>query len=362
MRQRGSETSEQAKSGYIYLSQCFQGCSLRNRKKEFADLQRHRLCRENPGLCHLRHSLTGKGRASEGLRRKQDGSRPSVAVSSSARILPQCQLSHVQRCRACQAFNRDQNENGWAPLQEEGPVGASEAHRNVRTSLSSERLGKVQHWLEQTWEERPPEPDCRRLPKQRTQRPELCPAYGGQKERETWSRDAGDDRRVDSTVDTRHRWRSHPGENCQAPARMVPRGDASPSPATCTCLFCEQQRPRATLVSGKNQRDPSVAEVAVLLQAEKRVPRIVEAFERRTRWEAKMAQEEQAFMPTGRREMDKPTRGHRRSSSAVAHRAHGREEEERGHHRESRARVPRGKAATQPRRCPSFIDRLRGIH
>ncbi|XP_042321535.1 uncharacterized protein LOC121929737 [Sceloporus undulatus] len=361
---------------------------------------------QDAGLWHPWHSLTGKGRALEGPLSKQEGSRPSTTVSSSARILPRCRISHVQRCRACQAFNQNQPtppyENCWTTLQEEDQGGLSDPHQKERTPPSSfrqqisDRLSKVQHWLEQTPVERPRGPDHWRQQRHSIRHqlnPEAqawCPVYApqGLKEGDLWGRagDARASRRLDPVAETRHVWETHLGEtpHCHQPvAQILPCEDASTSPATCTCLFCEEQRPGTRLVTDKTRPDPSAAEVSLRLQSENRISRIVEAFERRTLREAKMAEQERAFESTRQRDLERrevekrrgrgpkagrdPKRGHC-SSSTRAHKSHPKEkngeekEEERKKHGESRTwEDPKGKESLRARKRPSFMDRLRGI-
>ncbi|KAH0617301.1 hypothetical protein JD844_015338 [Phrynosoma platyrhinos] len=293
----------------------------------------HVVC-QGTGLWHPWHSLTGKGRASEGPLSKQEGSRPSTTMSSSARILPRCRISHVQRCRACQAFNQNQPaspyENCWTTLQEEDQGVLSDPLQKERTPPSSarqqisDRLSTVQHWLERTPVERPPGPDPWRRQRHSVQRT---------------------------------------------------------SPATCACLFCEEQRPRTRLVTGKTRPDPSADEVSHQLPEENRISGIVEAFERWTLQEAKMAEQERAFESERQRDLERrkaekrrgrgpkagrdPKRDHR-SSSTKAHKSHSKkkneEEEDRKKHGESRTREdPKGKEGLWVRKRPSFMDRLRGI-
>lgn len=162
----------------------------------------------------------------------------------------------------------------------------------------------------------------------------------------------------------------------QPVARILACDDGRRSPATCSCLFCERQRPRATSGAGRKGPDPSAEEVAVQLQAENRVPRIVEAFERRSLREAKRAAWERAFQPTRQREPErraktaKPQgearRGHPQSSGK-ARRPHAQEapreearpsttppEDPRRKHRQRREGLVAGKR-------PSFVSRLRGL-
>lgn len=118
----------------------------------------------DPGACYSQclRTLTGKGEAPT---RRQEGSRISTPVTNSTRILPQCQISHLQSCRACQAFNQGL-PGGKETLfenccrgQEGARDGGSAAGRKRRTGSSSQRpdqLSKVQQWLEQSPGEQPP--------------------------------------------------------------------------------------------------------------------------------------------------------------------------------------------------------------
>ncbi|XP_042309978.1 uncharacterized protein LOC121923527 [Sceloporus undulatus] len=313
---------------------------------------------------HLQQNLGGKRWASEGLLWKREGSGPSTAVSSSARILPQCRISHIQRCHACQAFNQDQPpvpyENCWTPLREEDHGSMADCQEKEPAAPSSrqqvsDRLSKVQRWLEQTPVERPPGPDLLRHRNQRPDIPGWCHDYTSlnQKDGDLWAREIRNCRRPGAAAEMRPRWTRHQGENHnhhhhhQPSVQILPCDDGSISPPTCNCLFCEQQRPRAQLVSGKVQPDLSVEEVAQRLQAENRISRIVEAFERRTLREAKRMEKRGGRVTAT---VSEPKRV-QRSSSAKAHKSHLSAKER---HEEGRT--------MQPRKRHSFMDRLRGIH
>lgn len=113
-------------------------------------------------------------------------------------------------------------------------------------------------------------------------------------------------------------------------------------------------------MSGKEGPDLSAEQVAARLQAENRVPRIVEAFERRSLREAKMAEREKALhealqqdlerkrrAPTSQRE---PRRGGPASGPPKAQASQEKQQEEHPRHRKEGETV--GKQ-------PSFLDRLR---
>ncbi|XP_025028587.1 uncharacterized protein LOC112541799 [Python bivittatus] len=394
----------------------------------------------DPHLRHPRHRAEGKGEASEGLLRRQEGSGPSTNVGSSARILPQCRISHVRHCRACQAFNQDGpagKHRVWAPLQEEEGAGGSVPPRKDRTQPPGQqqvpdRISKVQRWLEKTPLGPQPAPlwqqQKHRIPNlasPEAQRP--LPAYGSPAQREggPWSQAlgaAGDHqsrgvpaearllRRSETMVESvRVRLRGfhrvllfvdasagplpacpaqwllpsprrspllaaparHPATSppfpTQPAARIVSCDDASTSPATCSCLFCERQRPRAQLVAGQDEPDPSAEAVAARLQAENRVPRIVEAFERRSLREAKIAERERARARRAAPQRDserkrqapasrcKPRRGPPGSGPGEARAPHPKKQEEQPRHRPGARKE--GEAA---RRQPGLLDRLRG--
>ncbi|XP_078249225.1 uncharacterized protein LOC144589121 [Pogona vitticeps] len=315
----------------------------------------------NPHLRHLQPNTAGRGEHSGGLLSKH---RPSPAVYGSARILPQCRISHVQRCTACQAFNRDLPApygNCWAPRKEEGQGGASAPHRVPRTGPSSlhpvsDRLSKVQQWLEQTLADAPPGHP----------RPQPHGAWGSPdlKEGARWGRakDAGDWRGQEPPAESRHR-RKSPPEEPQPAARILACDERSTSPATCSCLYCEQQRPRARLVSGKMRADPSAEEVAVQLQAENRIPRIVEAFERRS----SRAQQDRAFGSARPREPEKrgrskKTHGDARQGRWASSTTAQKSSSEQGLHESPRTRDHRGMEGQRLQKQPSFLDRLRGLH
>ncbi|XP_053251666.1 uncharacterized protein LOC128417266 [Podarcis raffonei] len=351
----------------------------------------------HPHGCHpcprpLRHCLTGKGGAPERIYWRQESSRPSTAVSSSARILPRCRISHVQSCTACQAFNRDTpagmetlQESGWSLPEGKERAGLSAPRQRERTGPPCrrqvpDRFLKVQQWLEETPAEDPPS-----HPRQQGRgaghrgSPGTLgwpPAYGSldQKERDSWG-EAGGCPSLDPTADIRHRMKSHQEEDPTHQASGLHTcDDASTSPATCSCLFCEQQRPRATLVSGKKKPDPSAEEVAVQLQAENRIPRIVEAFERRSLREAKIVEREKAYLSARQRELEKRARaskargnarrGHHQASGTKARKSHAKEEEQMPCEEPRPRAVPEGPPKRHQARertaKPSFMDRLRG--
>ncbi|KAM6454180.1 uncharacterized protein PHA67_013529 [Liasis olivaceus] len=341
----------------------------------------------DPHLRRPRHRAEGKGEASEGLLRRQEGSGPSTNVGSSARILPQCRISHIQRCRACQAFNQDGpagKHRTWAPLQEEEGAGASVPPRKDRTQPPGQqqvpdRISKVQRWLEQT----PLGPQPAPLRQQQKHRiPNLAspeaqrqlPAYGSPAQREggPWSQAlgaAGDHRSWGVPAEARLLRRSHHEESPKhlPAARILSCDDASPSPATCSCLFCERQRPRAQLLAAQDGPDPSAEEVAARLQAENRVPRIVEAFERRSLREAKIAERARARARQAAPQRDlerkrqapasrgEPRRGPPGSGPGEARAPHPKKQEEQPRHRPGARKE--GEAA---RRQPGLLDRLRG--
>ncbi|XP_070605413.1 uncharacterized protein [Erythrolamprus reginae] len=326
------------------------------------------------------HRAAGKGQASDGLSHPQEGSRLSTSASSSARILPQCRISHIQRCRACQAFNQDKpaGKGGvWAPLQEEeGGTSTSLSPQKDRTQPHGQpqvpdRIAKVQRWLEQTPLDSQPAPH-RSQEKHRTAnraRPGTQgqrPLYGcaAQRQGETRTPEvAGDHQNRGVPAEARRPRKSRHGEHPKHPpaAHLLPFDDASTSPATCSCLFCERQRPHGQLVSGKEGPDLSAEQVAARLQAENRVPRIVEAFERRSLREAKIAEREKALQAALQQD---PERKRRVPAS------HG--EPKRGAPASGPPKAPasqeKKKAEEPPRRRkegetvrkqPSFLDRLR---
>ncbi|KAJ6661455.1 hypothetical protein lerEdw1_014364 [Lerista edwardsae] len=255
----------------------------------------------DPGACHSQclRTLTGKGEAPP---HAQEGSRLSTPVTHSTRILPQCQISHLQSCRACQAFNQVLPAGQESPLENgcRGQEGARDGgSRKRRTGSSSQRpdqLSKVQQWLEQTPVEQPPA-------RPRPQRHKGAHRSLDLAERDSWDRDGT----PESPAEARRRRRTHREENPnhQPVARILACDDARRSPAACSCLFCERQRPRAKPGAGRKGPDPSAEEVAVQLQAENRVPRIVEAFERRSLREARRAEWERAFQPARPREPER---------------------------------------------------------
>ncbi|KAL8181462.1 UNVERIFIED_CONTAM: hypothetical protein K2H54_002636 [Gekko kuhli] len=329
---------------------------------------------------------------SRGPEERQGGRRPSTAASSSARILPQCRISHVQSCGACQAFNRELPagtetfyEECWSrSCPEDGDGGT----RKKRTGTSSQRrLSKVQQWLAQTPVEEPPGP-----PKAEKQAgvvlespraPRRCTACGslGPKEGDPWGRagDGGDRWSPEDQADPRHGRKPHkarrPGH--QPVARIVTCDDTSASPAECSCLFCERQKARAGAIpanrEGKKGMDPSAQEVAVQLQAENRLPRIVEAFERRSLREAKMAERDRAYQSSRHRDPEKRARvaksrgdgkpGHPPQGRPKARKSRSKEEpeEEPGSGPEGCPKHSHGKGQPVGKR-PSFLDRLRGLY
>ncbi|XP_053098650.1 uncharacterized protein LOC128322012 [Hemicordylus capensis] len=356
-----------------------------------------------PGACCgqcLGPGLVGKGEASPAaLPRRPEGSRPSTSVSSSARILPQCRIAHVQSCRACQVFNQDppagreealcyedSSGGGPPPRQEGGRDGLPAARRKGRTGASSQRplpdrLSKVQQWLEQTPVERPagltPPQKLEGTRLAASDRPGRGAAYGRlhPKEGDAWDS-------LEPPAEARHTRKTHRGRNPnqQPVARILACDDTSTSPATCSCLYCEHQRPCAQ--PGKQGPDPSPEEVAVQLQAENRVPRIVEAFERRSLREAKRAERERAFQSARQREPERKARAakvprdarpdHPPASSGRARKPPSPEElRERprprtvskgaGGRRETHRRRKEGEAGLPAGKRPSFMDRLRGF-
>lgn len=136
------------------------------------------------------HHPLGKGEAAAGPLWRQEDSSPSTAVGSSARILPQCRVIHIQSCRACQEFNQEQPagqealyENGWMPLCQEDQGGRTSAHHKGRKGSSSQqqlpdRLSKVQQWLEQTPVQEPPLQNREATHLACTEAPGWCPVYG----------------------------------------------------------------------------------------------------------------------------------------------------------------------------------------
>lgn len=113
-------------------------------------------------------------------------------------------------------------------------------------------------------------------------------------------------------------------------------------------------------MSGKEGPDLSAEQVAARLQAENRVPRIVEAFERRSLREAKIAEREKALhdalqqglerkrrAPMSQRE---PRQGTPASGPPKAQASQEKKQEEARQHRKEGETV---------RKQPSFLDRLR---
>ncbi|XP_077209621.1 uncharacterized protein LOC143845253 [Paroedura picta] len=318
---------------------------------------------------------------------RQDGRRPSSSVSSSARILPQCRISHVQSCGACQAFNRELPaekeafyEDHWPPWHgEDGDRGPG---RNRRGASSQQRLAKVQQWLEQTPVDEP-------LKAERDLASPPGPGRGGAsssrqpKEGPPWGRagDAGAPCSGENRAEPRHRRKPHkarsPGR--QPVARIVPCNDTSPSPAECSCLFCERQKARAKRTPAKREgqkgTDPSAQEVAVQLQAEDRVPRIVEAFERRSLREAKRAERDRPLQPSRHKDSEKRARAAKgRGDGKQGHPPQGGPKARKSRSKEEPEGAPRpaagpegdlehsqGKGQPVGRR-PSFLDRLRGLY
>lgn len=182
------------------------------------------------------HRAVGKGQASDGLSRQQEGSRLSTSASSSARILPQCRISHIQRCQACQAFNQDKpvGKGGtWAPLQEEegGSTSLSPHKNGVRPPGQPQvpdRIAKVQRWLEETpldshsaphrWHEKHRTPK-RAGPGSRGQRPVYgCPA---QRQGEARAPEAtGDHQSRGVPAEARHPRKSRHEESPKHPVRV----------------------------------------------------------------------------------------------------------------------------------------------
>ncbi|KAH0625528.1 hypothetical protein JD844_015074 [Phrynosoma platyrhinos] len=289
---------------------------------------------------HLWQNLGGKRQGSEGFLWKREGSGHSTAVSGSTRILPRCQINHVQHCQACQAYNRDQPsvpyENCWSPLSEEDHAGGADRQDKQPEAPSSrqqvsDRLSKVQRWLEQTSAE--PDPlNMRVQPPAVPGTPGWCHACAStnQKDEDLWGREGvvRDCWRSGTAAEMRPRQTRHLGENHhhhrQPSMWILPCDDTSTSPSTCNCPFCERQRPRAQLVSSNVQPDLSANEVARRLQAENRIAQIVEAFERRTLREAKRTEKRGGRVTTV---VSEAKRGQRSRSTAKAHKSHPTEKE-----------------------------------
>lgn len=168
-------------------------------------------CGQSP-MTHKRH-LSGKGEASEGPAHTQEGSRLSTPVTTSTRILPQCQITHIQSCRDCQAFNQDlptgketlYGNCGWGPLQEGARDAMSTMCRKRRTESSSHRpdqLSKVEQWLEQTPVEEPPS-------QPRTQKHKGVHRSLDPTERGPWDRGGS----PEPPAETRRGRKTHRGEN-----------------------------------------------------------------------------------------------------------------------------------------------------
>ncbi|KAG8134072.1 hypothetical protein E2320_011800 [Naja naja] len=299
------------------------------------------------------HRAVGKGQASDGPSHQQEGSRFSTSASSSARILPQCRISHVQRCRACQAFNQDKpvGKGGIsAPLQEEEEGSTSLSPQKERPRPPGQpqvpdRITKVQRWLEQTPLDHHLAPDRwhekhRALnqagPGARGQRPVYgCPAH---RKGETRAR------APEAAGDHQSRGRCHPEEReaiagTPRDARFSPRickpwgsvlqplllfsPPCSRLPAPCPATTPAPPQPPAPASSANSSGPVSSwcppgragslrGASGARLQAENRVPRIVEAFERRSLREAKIAEREKALQATLQQE---PERKHRAPTS-----------------------------------------------
>lgn len=114
------------------------------------------------------------------------------------------------------------------------------------------------------------------------------------------------------------------------------------------------------MLSGKEGPDLSAEQVAARLQAENRVPRIVEAFERRSLREAKIAQREKALQAALQQDPERkrraptshgePKRGAPGSGPAKAQASPEKKQEE---------PLRRRKEGETVGKQPSFLDRLR---
>ncbi|XP_075776050.1 uncharacterized protein LOC142826897 [Pelodiscus sinensis] len=264
-------------------------------------------------------------------------SSPCLDAGGPPQILPRCVIAHLQSCMACQQFNQSQQawpgeratyENSWGPREEEGAP-----RRRARSALSShrqlhQRLCQVQKWLEQSAPQEPllcPGPEPLRAPSPAA--PSWfypCDSYRtlDRKEEGAWRRREGDGD-LRSCKQPAEPQAAHGGRRGKSDAGNATHHQ-EPSAATvprgvCSCLFCEPQQGSPGAAPGRRRgahARTAQPGAAAQLQAESRVQRIVEAFERRSRREAKRAVQEQLLQAARQRELDAraragATKGHR---------------------------------------------------
>ncbi|CAM5115325.1 unnamed protein product [Natator depressus] len=391
----------------------------RNRRRDSGGLQRLPSSGDAPNPAAFDRSLgpfqpgdrTAAGPGWEEPAHRRGCSRPCLEAGGPPRILPHCVIAHLQSCTACQQFNHSLQawpgeeatyENSWAPREEE-----SAPSRRARSAAPSQRqlrqrLSEVQKWLEQSMAEEPslcPGPETHRAPS-----PVApgwfyaCESYRnlGQKEGGTW-------RRLERDGDPGNRkepaeWGSRRGKreagnppHHQPVARGLGHEElnaATVPQGTCSCLFCEPQRHGPGSEPGRRRGDhanesrpgtcSATEAAAAKLQAESRVQRIVEAFERRSRREAKAAAQEKLFQAARQRELDRRTRAvaskeHRGARLARQPRSGSRPP--RSNSREPWREAPRPEAVTEGRpqgsrrkgdtmkkKRPSFVEKRNSHH
>ncbi|XP_039379373.1 uncharacterized protein LOC120397500 isoform X1 [Mauremys reevesii] len=366
----------------------------------------------DPAACDRSHGPFPPGdgtAAGPGWEEGRGCSRPCLEAGGPPRILPHCVIAHLQSCLACQRFNQSLQawpgeeaayQNSWAPREEE-----SAPSRRARSAAPSQRqlrqrLSEVQKWLEQFPAEEPslcPGPETHRAPS----RFYVCDSCrnldqkeGGTWRRLEWDRDPGSLKQPAEPRAARgsRRGKSEAGSppHRQPVARSLGHQElnaATVPQGTCSYLFCERQRRGLGCEPGwrrgghASESWPGACSAAedasAKLQAESRVQRIVEAFERRSRREAKAAAQEKLFQAARQRELDRRARAvaakeHR--GARLAQQPQSGSRPPRSHSRERRREAPRPEAVTEGRpqgsrrkgdamkKKTSLVEKLKGHH